>query len=196
MKKVDKLDKKVLVYITNLCYAISEKINNRKGDNMAKINKRLETLATDILVKNDMLKLPVDLISIANNNNIEVYYKELPIGISGAIKYNESIQKFQIIIEKRDPANRQRFTLAHELAHYFLQGEEFQANREIHFDTLYRRNVNCEESQVDYLAGAILMNDDLLKKLYKTNNSISVLSKIFRVSESSMTVRLMILGLI
>lgn len=158
--------------------------------------QQMENMANDILVKSDMLKLPVDLIAIANSNNIEVYNVELPNGISGAIKYNEESEKFQILIEKRHSKNRKRFTLAHELAHYFLQGEELLKNKDLHFDTLYRRDFNSAETQVDYLAGALLMDKDMLTKLYNINNSIKVLAKLFGVSESAMTVRLMKLGLI
>lgn len=187
--------RKVLEYISNQCYNWS--INNRKeGNSMAELDDRLEKMANDILVNNDMLKLPVDLVAIANKNNIEVYHAELPIGISGAIKYNEEVGKFQILLKKGDSINRQRFTLAHELAHYFLQGEEYQSSGELHFDTLYRRNFDHEEVQVDYLAGALLMDRDMLTKLYKTNSSIKLLANLFKVSESAMTVRLIKLGLI
>ena len=38
-----------------------------------------------------------------------------------------------------------RFTLAHELAHYFLEGQKLLCNQEIHFDTKYRKDRNLEE---------------------------------------------------
>lgn len=189
--------KKILEYVTNLWYDFFKNGTRKKeGDNMSEINKKLEILANDILLKNDMLKLPVDLVAIANNNNIDVYRTELPVGVSGAIKYNEETKKFQILIDKGDPVNRQRFTLAHELAHYFLQGEELLTNKDLHFDTLYRRSLNSEEYQVDYLAGAMLMDKEMLTKLYQINSSIKLLATLFQVSESAMTVRLMKLGLI
>lgn len=170
--------------------------NSLRGDMMSSINKKLEKMAKDILLKNDMLKLPVDLFTIAESYNIEVYYQDLPRGISGAIKYNEDRRIFQIVIEAFDHPNRQRFTLAHELAHFFLQGEELLQNQEVHFDTCYRKTINKEEEQVEYLAGALLMDKEILTKLYKINPSIAELAETFKVSESAMTVRLMVLGLI
>ena len=185
---------KVLEYFTNLWYDFFR--NNRGGVNVASINRRLEAMANDILLKNDMLKLPVDLVKIAQNNNIDVYYSQLPDGISGAIRYNGDKEKFEILIEETEIATRQRFTLAHELAHYFLEGDMLSRTQQIHFDTLYRKGKNPEEKSVDYLAGALLMDENILKRLYKIAPSIPLLAQTFKVSESAMTVRLMVLGLI
>lgn len=192
MKKVDKIDKKVLVYITNLCYAISSKIDNREG---GKMRKKLERLAQEILVDNDMLnQLPVNLLEIARSNNIEVYYTDLPDDVSGAIKYDKEKSTFKIVIKASLPRVRQRFTLAHELAHYFLEKELLQ-NFELHIDTLYRKDSESE-TNIDYLAGALLMDKDLLQDLYEINPSISDLAKVFVVSESALRVRLSVLGII
>lgn len=162
---------------------------------MSKINNKLEDFAFDILVDNDMLKVPVDLIALANNNNIKVYKKELPQGISGAIRYSDELDTFQILISEDEPYNRKRFTLAHELAHYFLEKDKLQLEKNIHFDTKYRRISDKEEIDVDYLAGALLMNKTIIKELYDINPSVKILAKLFRVSESAMFVRLKTLGL-
>lgn len=188
--------KNILEYITNLCYAIGEKISVKEGDNMARLDNKLEYEANDILCSNDMLRVPVDLIGIATNNDIEVYYQKLPDGISGAIKYNDEKKKFQILIEKYEPEYRQRFTLAHELAHYFLEGKKLLCNQEIHFDTKYRKEKNLEECRANYLAGALLMDKELLLRLYEVCPSIPILARTFKVSESAMTQRLITLGLL
>lgn len=186
----------ILEYIAKLCYSIIKEYIKKDGDTMARINNKLEKEANTILVKNDMLRLPVDLIAIANNNDIEVYRAELPDGISGAIKYNQDSQKFQILVDKNEPYSRQRFTLAHELAHFFLEKEKLLCNQEIHFDVLYRRNKNPGEEDVEYLASALLMDKIMLTKLYNICPYISVLAKTFEVSESAMTIRLSKLGLL
>lgn len=188
--------KRVLEYMNYLCYAISRKNNNREGDSMSKVDLKLEQEANNILFDNDMLKIPVDLIEIANNNNIEVYYTELPEGISGAIKYNKDKNRFQILIEENEPSYRQRFTLAHELAHYFLEGKKLLCNQEIHFDTKYRKDRNLEEYRANYFAGALLMDKAMVTKLYEICPSIPILARTFNVSESAMTQRLIMLGII
>lgn len=171
---------------------------------MSKINKMLEELTAEILLNNDMYRIPVDVIKIANANDIKVYEGDLDKRISGAIRYNKQENKFEILVNKNDIKTRQRFTVAHELGHYFLH-QDFLKNEEIHVDIMYRA-VNREkeeleetrkrEKEVDYFAGALLMNKTLLEKMYKENNSIKELSEVFNVSVSAMTVRLDVLGLL
>ena len=92
------------------------------------------------------------------------------------------------------PKTRQRFTLAHELSHYFLHNSLLKSE-EIYIDTLYRNN-NIKEEQVDYLAGALLIEENMVRELYKLNPSISELATLFGVSDSAMKVRLEILGVL
>ena len=68
-------------------------------------------------------------------------------------------------------------------------------NEKIHIDTMYRMPED-KEKEVDYFAGALLMNKILLEKMYEKNTSITQLAEIFKVSVSAMTVRLDILGLL
>lgn len=161
---------------------------------MARINKELEEFAQDILVKNDMYKIPVDLINLTNVLEIDVYEQELENKISGAIRYSKEEDKYTILLNKKDNINRRRFTLAHEIGHYFLDKETLESD-EIHVDVLYRCT-DEKEKEIDYFAGALLMPKGLVEIMYEDNPSISELAEIFEVSESAMTVRLDILGLI
>ena len=92
----------------------------------------------------------------------------------------------------------------HELGHFFLH-QDFLKSEEIHIDVMYRSinrteadvvDIKEKEKEVDYFAGALLMNKTLLKKMHNENNSIKELAEIFNVSVSAMTVRLDILGLL
>lgn len=168
---------------------------------MSKIINELEELTSNILLSNDMYKVPADVIKIANANDIKVYEGELDKKISGAIRYNNSQKRFEILVNKNDVKVRQRFTIAHELGHYFLHSD-FLKKEELHIDTiLYRgdQEIDTEakkrENEVDYFAGALLMNKTLLEKL-RGDNTITELAEIFDVSVSAMTVRLDILGLL
>lgn len=160
---------------------------------MKKINERLEEMTLNILISNDMLKIPVDVIKIANSNDISVYEGELDKKVSGAIRYDKSNNKFEILVNKNDEKVRQRFTIAHELGHYFLHKEYFK-NKEMHIDVMYKIKDN-EEQEVDYFAGALLVNKTILEKLYG-KNTIAELAELFDVSVSAMTVRLDILGML
>lgn len=138
--------------------------------------------------------LPINLLEIANMNDIEVYYKEMPSDVSGAIKFDNSENKFKIIIKKNMSEKSQRFTLAHELSHFFLHNEILKSEI-IHIDTLYMKD-NIKESRVDYLASALLIEKNMIIELYKLNPSISELAEIFCVSELTMKLRLEILGVL
>lgn len=165
---------------------------------MKKINYDIEDLTTDILIKNDMYKIPVDLIELANNHNIDIYQSQLESKISGAIKYEKTKDKYTILVNENDTEFRKRFTIAHELGHYFLHSEILKSD-EILIDMLYRMEDEKgkeKEREADYFAGALLMNKNLLEKMYIQGYSISKLAQIFEVSESAMTVRMDILGLI
>lgn len=160
----------------------------KKGGIMSKINNELEELTTDILINNDMLKIPVDILKIAKTNDIEVYAGELDKKVSGAIRYDKEKDKFAILVNKNDSMVRQRFTIAHELGHFFLHKEILKSD-EIHVDIMFRMP-DEKEKEVDYFAGALLMNRTLLEKMHEAITSITELAQIFKVSVSAMTVRL------
>ena len=44
---------------------------------MSKVIQRLEDLTSEILMNNDMYKIPVDVVKIANSNDIKVYEGDL-----------------------------------------------------------------------------------------------------------------------
>nr|DAJ23379.1 MAG TPA: IrrE protein [Caudoviricetes sp.] len=168
---------------------------------MSKINQEIEDMTSEILLNNDMYRVPVNVIKIANANGIKVYAGEIEEKISGAISYIKQEDVFKILVNKNDAKVRQRFTIAHELGHYFLD-RDFLKGEEIHVDTtLYRGDIEIDEEakkreqKVNYFAGALLMNKTLLEKL-RNENTIKELADIFEVSVSAMTVRLDILGIL
>lgn len=175
--------------------------------------KELENISSQILFNNDMYKIPVNLLKLASNYKITVYDADFEkLGnknVSGAIRYVDG--KFSILLNKKEPEERKRFTLAHELGHFFLDNDILKSSK-IHVDTLYRvcpessyvapkieqetKNKLTSENEIDYFAGALLMNEMILKKVFEIEHSTDKLAKMFNVSYSAMTVRLDILGLI
>lgn len=165
---------------------------------MNKVNERLEELTSEILLASDMYSIPVDIIRIANMNDIKVYEANLEKNISGAIRLNKSNNEYEILVNSQDSESRKRFTISHELGHYFLH-KDILESESIHVDILYRTEKTQEEmereKEADYFGGALLMNRILLTKLYN-NHSIKELAELFKVSASAMTVRLDILGIL
>ena len=160
---------------------------------MANINQKLEDLTSRILINNDMYNIPVDPVKIAKTYDIIVYEGDLDNKIAGAIRYYKEEDKFEILVNKNDPKNKQRFTIAEELGYYLLHEEKLK-KEEIHIN-LIDKEINEDEKEVEYFAGALLINKTLLENVYNSNSTILELAQLFKVSVSSMTVRLNILGL-
>ena len=100
------------------------------------MDDKLEKLTEEILLRNDIYKIPADIIVIAQNNNIDVYKMKMPDEkIMGLIKYDKDTSAFVIAINKELNTNQQRFTLAHELGHFFLDKEQLMSE-EIHIDVM------------------------------------------------------------
>jgi len=161
---------------------------------MSKIKENLEELTSRILVNNDMYNIPVDPVKIAKTYDIEVYQGELDNKIAGAIRYYKEEDKFEILVNKKDPMVKKRFTIAEELGYYILYEEKLK-REEIHVN-LIDKTINEEEKEVEYFAGALLINKTLLENIYNSNSKILELAQLFKVSISSMTLRLNVLGLL
>lgn len=161
---------------------------------MSKIRENLEDLTSRILINNDMYNIPVDPIKIAKTYDIEVYQGDLDNKVAGAIRYYKENSKFEILVNKKDSMVKKRFTIAEELGYYILYEEKLK-KEEIHVN-LIDKIINKEEKEVEYFAGALLVNKTLLENVYNSNSTILELAQLFKVSISSMTLRLNILGLL
>ncbi len=161
---------------------------------MSNINEKLEELTSRILINNDMYNIPVDPVKIAKTYDIIVYEGELDNKVAGAIRYYKEKDKFEILVNKNDSKVKQRFTIAEELGYYILYEEKLK-KEEIHIQ-LIDKEISEEEKEVDYFAGALLINKILLENVYSINSTILELAELFKVSVSAMTVRLNLLGLL
>lgn len=105
---------------------------------------------------------PVPLGKIAKSLGIQVFLSKLESGISGLIRKEEG--KFVIKINMYEARSRQRFTLAHELAHFLLHQDILNKDEEIR-DTIMYRSGNSDKIEYDAnrLAAEILMPDDKAK---------------------------------
>lgn len=161
---------------------------------MSKVNERIEELTSRILINNDMYNIPVDPVKIAETYDIDVLEGELDKSVSGAIRYYKKENKLKILVNKKDSDEKKRFAIAEELGYYLLYGEKLK-EEEIHVSFI-DEEVDKEKEEVEYFAGALLINKTLLENVYDSNNTIVELAQLFKVSISSMTVRLSLLGLL
>lgn len=137
---------------------------------------------------------PIRLPDLARALGVSVKAATLAPGISGEIRPAEGGNGFVIRINRHDPPKRQRFTVAHELAHFLLHRDEIGAG--IEDDVLYRSNLSDRrEHQANRLAADILMPDDLVGEAREEAEEIGVgdvvlhLAEIFGVSEAAMRIK-------
>jgi Zn-dependent peptidase ImmA (M78 family) len=160
------------------------------------------------LLQNSMIMLPsVDVEAIARNQHIEIHKEDLK-GISGFI-YKEGNQ-VTIGVNKNDPPNRQRFTIAHELGHFFLHSENpLHVDKSIVIklrDHVSSEAVNAEEIEANAFAAELLMPAKMIEEDFRHVNKalaseedeldgiISKMASDYRVSKQAMTLRLSNLG--
>jgi Zn-dependent peptidase ImmA (M78 family) len=136
---------------------------------------------------------PVRLAELARALGVSVKAATLAPGISGEIRPNGD-GGFIIRINRHDPPKRQRFTVAHELAHFLIHRDEI--GNGIEDDVLYRSGLSDRrEQQANRLAADILMPEDLLNDAREAAEEKGVgdvalyLSDQFGVSEAAMRIK-------
>ncbi|MCL2874272.1 MAG: ImmA/IrrE family metallo-endopeptidase [Defluviitaleaceae bacterium] len=158
--------------------------------------------AKDVLANNWNGELPVDLEKICEEYGIKIIYENLePLEkehkgekISGVMLISDKNNKF-IVVNQNDVDTRQRFTIAHELGHYFLHmnGHE-DKNRSI---VSFRGRSNKMEREANIFAAELLMPAEEVKRIYNSTPFpvAFYLAEIFDVSEIAMGIRLKEMGL-
>jgi Zn-dependent peptidase ImmA (M78 family) len=140
---------------------------------------------------------PVSVGDIANALGIRVIRRSLGSEVAGMIMRDPSAGNrsgFVIYINSDDHINRQRFTAAHELAHYILHRDLIENG--VVDDTMYRSKElsSTYETQANQLAADILMPIRLVKKWRELLPNVKDLAKKFGVSEQAMSIRLSGIG--
>lgn len=105
-------------------------------------------------------------------------------------KAEDGIDAVEITVNDKDNYHRQRFTLAHELAHCMLHGESLKNGRlELRSSVT---TTDPREREANITAGEILIPEKLLRKYYSSTPFpvLSDLAAEFNVSENVMSARL------
>ena len=102
--------------------------------------------------------------------------------------------KLGIFYRGKDTYNRQRFTIAHELAHCCLHSDNLEIT---HVELRMQNAEDNREIEANIFAGELLVPNEILLNEYKKFiiPSLTVLSDIFNVSVNVMEARLNYLGL-
>lgn len=117
------------------------------------------------IVREHIAAAPVRLARLADALGLKVLRAKLPQGISGLIQpVNKDIAPagFQIKVNKFENPKRQRFTVAHEIAHYLLHRDQIKST--VYDNILYRSSLsNKLEAEANRLAAQIIMPAALLE---------------------------------
>lgn len=144
-----------------------------------------------------------DIIELAEENNIDVFEAELPDDVSGIYKKNKENQNDAIYINQEHSENRKRFSIAHELGHYFLGHITG-----MHIDKIFRNElssmaINKNEIEANNFAAELLMPTEEVENYItdlNENNKMSLddiidkSSDYFKVSREAMRYKLKNLG--
>lgn len=168
--------------------------------------EKIEQITADLLKKEGAMRAPINLRLLTEQ--FEIVVDESDPGtdeLSGVL--SRDLQT-RILINKNHSEERKRFTLAHELGHFFLhEGKElFVDSSKVGFLFRSTRDSDVSDARVEQeanvFAAALLMPvplvekmmKDLIKEGTKENALIGKLSETFQVSQQAMSFRLMNLG--
>ena len=139
-------------------------------------------------------------------SDLDVFFLSLEDeAVSGATLYKDG--KFSILVNADKHENRQHFTLAHELGHYFLHQDLLQQeggfiDEEKQLDghaILYRLDDarrDIIEIEANHFAASLIMPRELVKDVWQTIGTVEECARIFRVSTIAMSIRLTELRLV
>jgi len=150
----------------------------------------LPPYAADAIARNQ-LAAPVKLGAIASDLGITVVVSDLPLAVSGMLILDKENRKtWTIKVNRHEHRNRQRFTIAHEIAHFVLHRDVI--GNELVDDTFYRSGLSeRREFEANALAAEILMPWHLIKNLMQNGErDVEKLAEALQVSPAALNIRL------
>lgn len=152
--------------------------------------------ADRIVLERHLGEVPVKLGAIARDFGIDVKLSSLPLNISGQI--TKTTSGYEIKINRHESRQRQRFTLAHELAHYLLHRDIIdRMGGTLTDNVLYRSGASENiEFEANRLASQIVMPEAALRRAYSkygdhlSESAVELLAEEFGVSKAAMEIRI------
>lgn len=135
---------------------------------------------------------PVKVGEIAKDLGLKILVSDLPLGISGKLSKDDG--QWTIRVNRGEAKVRQRFTIAHEIAHYVLHRPQIEDNLgfELTDDTFYRSGLSKRiEWEANKLAAEILMPWHLIDQATAREPlTPPVLAELLEVSEVALRIRM------
>lgn len=148
------------------------------------------------IVERYLAESPVKLGEIARELGLQVFRSPLPPSVSGMIKPSDRVEgTYEIKLNKYEVAERQRFTLAHELAHFLLHKQDIRAG--VIDNIMYRSALTSrKEYEANRLAADIVMPKGAVSRELQARGGVATedvakeLALVFKVSPPAMRIRL------
>jgi Zn-dependent peptidase ImmA (M78 family) len=143
--------------------------------------------------KNGIETDPINIAELAQHLNITTRYEPMDDDQSGSLVKNKKSGQWVMTVNSLHHPHRQRFTMAHEIAHricHAAQSDEFR-------DNVFFRNkeTNPMEIEANKFASSLLMPKDKFSSFIKNESSkVEDISKFFRVSSIAVRIRAKQLG--
>jgi Zn-dependent peptidase ImmA (M78 family) len=149
---------------------------------------------------------PFPVFEYANEIGITVYAdSSMPSMVSGAISQDNG--KYEIILNAKHSLNRMRFTLAHELSHYFNDKEYLSSVGEIQDSSkqackkwLFRDDGTCSDREMrgrdvyaNQFAAELLMPEEVFVEKWQECTSVEQVAEYFGVSADAARIRASVL---
>lgn len=153
----------------------------KQNNNVNNLSSNIKTPKDiiDIAKENSVTTNPIDLPNLCHVLGIGIKYLPLENNISGKLHHDGS--RWVINVNSLHHPRRQRFTIAHELGHYFLH----RSSQDKYEDTTFHRgrSYSQKELEADNFAGALLMPKEEFKMFIRSNsNKIDDIAEYFGTS--------------
>lgn len=137
---------------------------------------------------------PLDLNEIVNILGLKLTFEPLQNDVSGSL-YKDKIDGYwRIKVNSLHHPNRQRFTIAHEVAHYILHRKD---STEFNDSEFFRNSeLNSMEREANSFASEVLMpREKFMAYIKNTSSKIEDIASHFHVSAQAVQLRAKSLGL-
>jgi Zn-dependent peptidase ImmA (M78 family) len=141
-------------------------------------------MARKVLHETNMMRIPIPVEDIAKHYGFRVVLLDQPPEKFSGILHRG---KKAIGINQHHHPVRQRFTLSHELGHYFLDHPDASDEN---FDEAETAERKIYEAEADEFAAELLMPRELLKAALQENADVEALRTKFQVSRHVVAIQL------
>ena len=168
---------------------------------------QIEKQADAIREKFGQFKAPIEPVQIATDSGVRVFEATFNKPSTSGILRRSNGDQFEIFVNEDHSWARKRFTIAHELGHYFLHREELARSANDRFVdsevNLYRTGdleaghapKTRPEVQANLFAASLLMPQTLVEQALAVTSDIAELARLFGVSRDAIAIRLGLLDL-